>query len=130
MPINNDLLDAIQMALGALVTPSLTSNSAISDLFEAYILGIILDAAIAEGASIEYRDVQGQVTSQFVFRSSPGYIFSDERLYTHAVIDFPTCPLLEAHMGRLYWFSQRCPIERWGLPLYGRYKHEHPRRRG
>lgn len=99
MAINDDLLNAFQMALGQLVTPTLTSSSKTSDLFEGYVLGIVLDAAMEEGATINYRDVNEQITNQFIFRSSPGYIFSDENLYTHAVIAFPGCPLLEAHIG-------------------------------
>ena len=99
MAINDDLLNAFQMALGQLVTPTLTSASKTSDLFEGYVLGIVLDAAVAENANIHYRDVNDQPTNQFIFRSSPGYIFSDEQLYTHAVIDFPGCRSLEAHIG-------------------------------
>ncbi len=99
MAINDDLLNGFQAALGQLVTPTLTSASKTSDLFEAYILGIVLDAAVSEGAQITYRDVTGNLTSQFVFRSSPGFIFSDEQPYTYAVVDFDGCPLLEAHVG-------------------------------
>lgn len=99
MAINDDLLNAFQMALGQLVTPTLTSASATSDLFEGYILGMVIDAAVAEGAHIEYRTVNGLTTTDFTFRSSPGFIFSNEHPYTHVVIDFDNCPLLEAHVG-------------------------------
>ena len=99
MPISNDLLNAFQMALGQLVTPTLTTSSRPSNLFQAYILGIVIDAAAAEGAQIQFRDVSGAQTNSFTFRASPGFIFSTERPYAHATIDFSACPLLEAHVG-------------------------------
>lgn len=99
MPIKNDLLLEIQMALGALVTPSLSTASDASDLFEAYVLALTIEAAKQEGAQIAYRDVFGNSPSRFVFRTSPGYIFSQAKPYTHAVIAFQGKPGLEAHVG-------------------------------
>lgn len=98
MPVSDDLIVAIQSALGGTVVPSLTTSSAASDLFEAYILSIVLDAASELGAQIEYRNLNGP-TGEFIFRTSPGYIFSTANLYTYAAIAFPNCPLLEAHLG-------------------------------
>jgi hypothetical protein len=98
MPVNNALLAAIQSALGIVVTPSLTASSDPSDLFEAYILSIVLDAAVDLGAQVEFRNANG-VTNQFVFRTSPGFIFSTAQPYTYAAIALPNCPLLEAHIG-------------------------------
>jgi hypothetical protein len=98
MPVNDTLVDAIQSALGDTVVPSLTTSSAASDLFEAYILTIVLDAARDLGAQVEYRNLSG-VTTQFVFRTSPGFIFSTAQPYTYAVISLPGSPLLEAHIG-------------------------------
>lgn len=99
MTINTDLLAAIQGTLGATVTPSLTSTSATSDIFEAYIFSLVLDAARIEGASIYFQDVLGNIPNTFIFRTSPGYIFSTTQTYTHAIINFPGKPLLEAHVG-------------------------------
>jgi hypothetical protein len=98
MPVSDTLLDAIQSALGAAVTPGLSTSSDPSDVFEAYILSIVLDAAVEVGAQITYRNINGP-TTQFVFRTSPGFIFSTAQPYAFAVIDFPDCPLLEAHIG-------------------------------
>jgi hypothetical protein len=98
MTVNDALLDAIQSSLGGAVTPSLTTSSASTDLFEAYILSIVLDAASELGAQIEYRNINGP-TNQFIFRTSPGFIFSTAQLYTYAAIAFPNCPLLEGHIG-------------------------------
>lgn len=99
MPVEEQLLLAIQSALGAAVAPSLTTESAASDLFEAFVLGILLQAAKVEGADVKYYDVYGSLTTRFVFRTSPGYIFSTAQAYTHALINFQGCPALEAHIG-------------------------------
>jgi hypothetical protein len=99
MPVEEQLLLAIQEAIGAAVVPSLTTQSAASDLFEAYVLGILLEAARVEGADVRYYDAYGKPTTQFVFRTSPGYIFSQAQPYTHALIRFQGCPALEAHIG-------------------------------
>lgn len=99
MSINSTLLASIQTALGSTVTPSLTSTSSTSDIFEAYVFGLVLDAARIEGANIYFRDALGSTPSTFVFRTSPGYIFSTTKPYTYAVIEFPNKPALETHMG-------------------------------
>lgn len=99
LPPIQDLLTQIQQAIGPALSPSLTSASAGSDIFEAYILSIILDAAEAEGATITFRNVDGSLPTVFTFRTSPGHIWSTAQQYTHAEIQFVGVPLLEAHMG-------------------------------
>lgn len=99
MTSNASLLTAIQSALGSSLTPSLSTTSSTSDIFEAYIFSIILEAASIEGATITFEDVFGGNPSVFYFRTSPGYIFSTTQPYTHAVIQFPNKPILEAHIG-------------------------------
>ena len=98
MAITDDMINAIQASLGGMITPSLTSSSALGDLFEGYILSILLDAATELGGQIEYRNISG-TTNQFLFRTSPGFIFSTAQAYTYAVIAFSNCPVLEAHVG-------------------------------
>jgi hypothetical protein len=92
------LLSEIQAAIGT-IPPSLTAASAGSDIFEAYTLSIVLDAAESEGATIDFRNVDGSVPAIFTFRTSPGHIWSDAQPYSHARIQFPNIPLLEAHLG-------------------------------
>jgi hypothetical protein len=99
MPIKTDLLNEIRTTLGTSITPSLTSASAVSDIFEAYVLSLVIQAAEAEDATISYQDVFGNVPTNFVFRTSPGYIFSTAHPYTHAIITFSNRPPLEAHVG-------------------------------
>lgn len=99
MSINDDLIDSIRRTLGNAITPSLSSASAANDLFEAYILMLILQAARNEGANLSYQNVYGARPSQFIFRTSPGYIYSTTHPYTHTIIEFPNKPILEAHVG-------------------------------
>lgn len=93
------LVQEIRNALGAAVLPNLTAASAASDLYEAYVFGIVLDAARAEGAQITYEDVSGGVPTSFYFRTSPGQIWSTAHPYCHAVVEFPNKPALEVHVG-------------------------------
>lgn len=94
------LLAEIRDALTPL-SPSLTNASHGSDLFEAYILTLIVAAARSEGATVTFETVAGAPPARFFFRTSPGHIYSRLHPYTHAVIDFVTCPPLEAHVGIL-----------------------------
>jgi len=99
MTIPTALLTQIQATLGAAISPSLTTASDTSDIFEAYVFSLVMEAARTEGASITYRDVFGNTPSVFVFRTSPGYIFSRNQPYTHAIIAFLNKPPLETHVG-------------------------------
>ncbi len=103
MDPRRSLLDELEagLRLCASVSPQLTTESHASDLFEAYVFTIILRAARDLGAEIDYRDVTGGRPASFVFRTSPGYIYSKERQYCHAVIAFQGKPRLEAHVGGL-----------------------------
>ena len=99
MAITDELLNAVIAALGAAVPPTLTSASAVSDLFEAYVFTLVVRAAQAEGATVSYLDVNGAAAQAFLFRISPGYICSKTHPYTHAVLAFPGREPLEAHVG-------------------------------
>jgi hypothetical protein len=99
MTIPDNLLSNIQSTLGSAISPSLTSASNVSDIFEAYVFCLLIEAASTEGANISYRNVLGRTPSTFVFRTSPGYIYSRRQPYTHAIIYFQGKPVLEAHVG-------------------------------
>jgi hypothetical protein len=99
MSINVDLLADIQTTLGQTITPNLSVTSNVSDIFEAYVFSLVIEAARTEDAIVQYRDVHGQSPVTFVFRTAPGYIFSTAHPYTHAVISFQGKPPLEAHAG-------------------------------
>jgi hypothetical protein len=98
LPPLADLLNAIDTSLANLPT-NLTTQSAGGDIFEAYIFGLILDAAENEGANVTFRNRDGSIPVQFLFRSSPGHLYSAAQNYTYARIQFPNVPLLEAHLG-------------------------------
>ena len=99
MTIAIDLLNQIQTTLGSYITPSLSTSSDASDIFEAYVFSLVIEAAKTEGANVLYRDVFGNIPTTFVFRTSPGYIYSTTHPYTHAIIVFHNKPPLEAHIG-------------------------------
>jgi hypothetical protein len=98
LPPIPDLLNAIDASLASLPS-SLTAQSAGGDVFEAYVFGLILDAAEAEGGAVAYRNRDGSYPTQFLFRTSPGHLYSATQNYTYARIEFPTVPALEAHLG-------------------------------
>ncbi len=99
MTIADDLLDQISNTIGSAISSSLTTASDTSDIFEAYVFSLVIEAARTEGSTITYRDIFGNTPTDFIFRTSPGYIFSTNRSYTHAVIFFPNKAPLEAHVG-------------------------------
>jgi hypothetical protein len=92
------LLTQIQAALAG-IAPNLTAASAGSDIFEAYVFSIVLDAAETEGATITFQNIDGSLPSVFTFRTSPGHIWSDAQPYTYAQLQFPDVPELEVHLG-------------------------------
>ncbi len=48
---------------------------------------------------VEFRNRDGSIPTQFIFRSSPGHLYSGTQNYTYARIQFPGVPTLEAHLG-------------------------------
>jgi len=99
MPLRPSMLTEIEAALGAALLPSLTTASAASDIYEAYLFSIVVEAARSEGANVMFECVGGGIPNPFVFRTSPGYIASSEHNYGYAVLAFPTRPPLEVHVG-------------------------------
>jgi hypothetical protein len=100
MPLRDNLLREIQQSLGPAVTPSLNSASAASDLYEAYLFCLVLEAAAAEDAeSITLKCIHGGHPDPFIFRTSPGHLNSQHRNYGYAEIVFPNCNPVEVHVG-------------------------------
>jgi hypothetical protein len=99
MTVADDLLNEINGTFGSAISPSLSTASDTSDIFEAYVFSLVIEAARTEGATITYRNVLGNTPAVFVFRTSPGYIFSTNQSYTHAIISFQNKAPLEAHIG-------------------------------
>jgi len=99
LPINQDLLNGINTALGASITPSLTNADSTNDLYEAYVFSLVLDAAKTEGGTISFSDMQGNTPTVLLFRTGPSTIYQTTHSYCHAVIQFPSKPTLELHQG-------------------------------
>jgi hypothetical protein len=99
MPVEDDILSAIRGVFGQAIIPTHTAQSDASDLYELYIFSLAIEAAVEEGASFEFRDVNDNIPTALVFRTSPGDIASRRNAYTHAVIRFPNKPVLECHVG-------------------------------
>ena len=52
-----------------------------------------------QNASVSYETVHGAPAKSLNVRTAPGAIYSTTRDYTHAVLAFPNCPVLEVHVG-------------------------------
>lgn len=99
MPTRQELIARVQSALGTSLSPSMATSAAASDLYEIYVLSIAIRAARTEGATVRFELSDGTVASTLTFRKSPGHIWSRAHPYSHAVIEFPSKPLLEGHVG-------------------------------
>lgn len=93
-----ELLDEISAALDGRPT-SYNTASASNDIYEGYIFGLIVRAAVAANAKVSYQDVHGLTPSRLTFRTSPGMLYSTSHRYTHALLEFPVCDPLEVHVG-------------------------------
>jgi hypothetical protein len=95
-----DLVDAIRLELGAAVNPVISNQQTSSDLYEAYLLALVVRAAKAEGATVSYRTRTGATAADFVFRTAPGLINSSAQQYTFAHLDLGSRRgPLEVHIG-------------------------------
>jgi len=99
MSINSRLKQAISSFIGGRIEPGYSSESKTSELYVRYILEILLTAANNEGASISYQDANGNEAKSYLFRRSPGQIYTKTEPFTHLVLEFPGKPLLEVHVG-------------------------------
>lgn len=93
------MIKSIQAALKSAVSAGSVAKSNPSDIYEAYIFSLIVQAAREEGATIDFVHRDGATAKDLVFRTSPGYIYSTAKNYTHARIEFANRPVLEAHVG-------------------------------
>lgn len=100
MTTRRELVAAITRELRPVVNPAITKRNSSSDLYEAYLLMLIVRAAKAENAVIDYRTRSGAITTDFVFRTAPGLITSTAQKYTYVHIDVGSARgPLEAHLG-------------------------------
>jgi len=95
-PEEQDLLSQVEQGLSMAVT--YRNKMAACDLYEAYLLMLVVKAAVDEGATVEFRDSTDAAAPHLTLRSGPSSIFTSAQ-YTHARITFPGKPPLEAHVG-------------------------------
>lgn len=93
------MLSAITSVLGSAISSSPIAASSLPDIFEAYVLTLLVRAAGDEGGNVTFIDRHGAPATTLVLRTAPGYLYSEAKNYTHALIDFPGKPALEAHTG-------------------------------
>lgn len=93
------MLADITAVLGPAIAAAPVAASSLPDIFEAYVLTLAIRAARTEGGSISYVARDGKPAKSLVLRTSPGVIYSKQQNYTHVVIGFPGCPVLEGHAG-------------------------------
>lgn len=96
-----NILDEIETLLQSeLIDISQASSSADNDIYEAYIFFLVIEAARRENAEIGYVNFNGEASTELIFRTSPGVIYSRINNYTHAVLNFGSnIPILEVHIG-------------------------------
>jgi hypothetical protein len=99
MPVSDQLIAAIIQSLQQSVDSIITDPLESSDLFEAYIFTLTVEAAQSQGATVTYEQIGKDGAQEFVFRTSPGHIYSTQQPYTYAVIEFTDAPPLESHLG-------------------------------
>lgn len=95
----SQLIAAIDQALTPSVVSNLTAASAAWDLFKAYLMLLILEAARNQGATVTFSAIQSPPSGSLYFRSSPGALYSHEHNYCYAIVEFPNLEPLEVHIG-------------------------------
>lgn len=112
MSTATDLLQRIQAALQGATAAGLNIASKTWDLYEAYLFGLVLNAARAEGATVTYENVTGALVANLVFPTSPRFLKTSTAGYTHAVLTFGSpVPDLEVHTGVYVAGSSGCVHE-------------------
>ncbi|WP_428515460.1 hypothetical protein [Roseovarius sp.] len=93
----SSLLTNVESALGLSIDLGYASKAKDHDLYEAYVLTLLLFAAHSEGWNLELRDGWGHAVTNPLFRLGPGRITS--RKYTFARMTKAGREPLEAHLG-------------------------------
>lgn len=99
MPVRDDLIASIKSSIAGAAGLNYQRPSATNDIYENFIWTLCIEAARRKGSSVSYETVHGRVPSALTFRTSPGNIYSTAHNYTHAVLEFGSCPPLEVHVG-------------------------------
>ncbi len=99
MPINSTLIQQIKNQLEKTISTDIKTQRQVSNLFNFYVLNILIKAARNEGALVYFKDVLKRVPEVLTFRNRAGQIYDTTQPYTHGVIEFENKPPLEIHLG-------------------------------
>ncbi len=99
MPINTNLIQDIKTQLEQTLSPDIQTQRQAANLFNFYILNIVIQAARNEGALVYFKDVLKRHPERLTFRNRAGQIYDTTQPYTHGVIEFENKPPLEIHLG-------------------------------
>lgn len=99
----NRLTAILPDAVPTTMTLSGPKPTAGNDIYEAYLFSLIVEAAITEGYSVEFKDAGGNRATSLHLRTSPGHITSARskagQKFTHAHLEVRNRPPLELHTG-------------------------------
>jgi hypothetical protein len=98
MAKSDSLLNEIRDTIGSLPS-NVTASASLDNIYEVYLFSLVLKAALNEGAIINLRNQNNARPTTLYFRTSPGYINSNNRSYSYAEIIFEGKPTLEAHVS-------------------------------
>ncbi len=109
--MNQVVQGEIRRLTGIAIDPKLSSQIKLWDLYEAYLFSVIVRSARRQSAAVDYVTASGSQAQHFVFRTSPGQIYSRNPEYTHAVLRFQNRPPLEVHVGIMVQGTSRVTHE-------------------
>lgn len=100
MSDKDDLLAEIESIL-APGGASIISASDLDDLYEAYVMTAVIQAALAEQWTVQLEDIDESPVTTALFRRSPGNIYfsAGGQKFTHFVLTKAAVPALEGHIG-------------------------------
>jgi hypothetical protein len=100
MAAKDDLLTEISSVL-APGGADVISASDLDDLYEAYVVTALVQAALAEQWAVQLQDINETANATALFRRSPGNIYATPggQAFTHFSLSKPGVPDLEAHIG-------------------------------
>jgi hypothetical protein len=117
---SSSLLTDVEAALGLSVDLGYASKAKDHDVYEAYVLALLLSEAKAKGWTLDLRDGWGHAVTAPLFRLGPGRITS--RDYTFARMTKAGRAPLEAHLG--VKVSGKAPVGISAPTKSGRLLHE------
>jgi hypothetical protein len=93
----DELLDEIDDRFDG-VPQHVSNSSRVEDLYEAFLMGLMLEAARRiDPSAVSWHAVDGSPAPDAVLRASPGQIY--QRPFTHAKLTFAGSAVYEVHLG-------------------------------